>query len=346
LAHYSPTYINQADTLFKTYIREVIHIPTDSAIFPASQPLHTKVSSYEYPFKGNNLRFTFACPDYRNTKIIEYSYFLENFSTAWSPPSESSDCEFMNLHEGKYNLKVKAITHGKQESNVASFTFEILPPWYRSTIAYIIYSVLGLLVIILISWFVYYRIQVSKRKERLKHLQRYRNQMKQFQREALISEKEIIKLRNEKLRGKMIHLDKELANQTMSLIQKNKFLGKLKLELKTLQSQTPDSALKSKISLIVNRIDKEFDSQKQNELFETYFDEVHEDFFKRLSAKYPTLTPREMKLCAYIKMNISSKEIATLLNISQRGVEISRYRLRKKLEVDRNVNLTTLISGI
>jgi len=116
--------------------------------------------------------------------------------------------------------------------------------------------------------------------------------------------------------------------------------------MKTLQSNTHDSSLKSKISLIINRIDKEFDSQKQNELFETYFDEVHEDFFKRLSEAYPSLTPREMKLCAYIKMNISSKEIATLLNISLRGVEISRYRLRKKLNIDRTENLTAFISKI
>jgi FixJ family two-component response regulator len=108
----------------------------------------------------------------------------------------------------------------------------------------------------------------------------------------------------------------------------------------------PDSSLKSKISLIINRIDKEFDDKKQNKLFETYFDEVHEDFFKRLTEKFPTLTPREQKLCAYIKMNIATKEIATLQNISTRGVEISRYRLRKKLGIDRDANLGTYISGI
>lgn len=81
-------------------------------------------------------------------------------------------------------------------------------------------------------------------------------------------------------------------------------------------------------------------------MFETYFDEVHEDFFSRLTEKYPSLTLREQKLCAYIKMNIPSKEIAALLNISQRGVEISRYRLRKKLNIDRDTNLSTYISSI
>ncbi|WP_372773882.1 triple tyrosine motif-containing protein [Mangrovibacterium sp.] len=346
LAHYSPNYATQSNSQMKVFIREVLNKQSNKAYFPAALQPKALQKRFAYPFKGNHLRFTFTCPDYTNGKNIRYSYYLENYSSEWSEWSESTVCEFMNLREGNYTLKIKAGTTHGQESNIASFSFKITPPWYRSLTAYIFYSLAGLLLIILLSWFVYYRIQISKRKERLKHLQQYRNQLQTYQREALISEKEIIRLRNEKLHGKMIHLDKELANQTMSLIQKNKFLGKIKSELKTLQSQTQESALKSKISLIINRIDKEFDNQKQNELFETYFDEVHEDFFKRLLEKYPTLTPREMKLCAYIKMNISSKEIATLLNISQRGVEISRYRLRKKLEVDRNTNLTTLISGI
>ncbi len=116
--------------------------------------------------------------------------------------------------------------------------------------------------------------------------------------------------------------------------------------MKSLQNLAVDSSVKSKISLIINRIDKEFDDKKQKELFETYFDEVHEDFFKRLTERFPLLTPREQKLCAYIKMNISTKEIATLQNISSRGVEIGRYRLRKKLNLDRDTNLGTFISSI
>lgn len=345
LAHYSPNYISHADTSYQIFIREVYDVPGKSTIYPQNLPT-TVEKKYSYPFKGNNLRFSFSCPEYQDVKTIRYSYYLENYSTEWSPLSESSVCEFMNLHEGQYRFLVKASVHHGIETNVAEFSFEILPPWYRSTLAYLIYTILILTFAALVSWFLYYRLQVSKRKEKLKHLQSYRNEVQQYQREALIAEKEIIKLRNEQLQGKMINLDKELANQTMSLIQKNRFLGKLKSELKSLQTNTPDSALKSKISLIINRIDKEFDSQKQNELFETYFDEVHEEFFKKLAETYPNLTAREMKLCAYIKMNISSKEIATLLNISPRGVEISRYRLRKKLGVDRNTNLTALISGI
>lgn len=347
LAHYSPNFQLPADSAYQVFIREVLDIPGRSSVFPAMQRVSViEKQQYCYPFRGNNLRFRFACPNYRDSKTIRYSYFLKNYSEDWSSPTEASICEFMNLHEGSYQFQVKAIICDGVESNVAEFQFDIRPPWYRSILAYLLYVLVILTLLALSGWFIYFRIQVSQRKERLKNLQHYRNQMQQMQRDALIAEKEIVSLRNQQLHGKMIHLDKELANQTMGLIHKNKFLGKLKSELKGLQNQTADSALKTRIAPIISRIDKEFDAQKQNELFETYFDEVHEAFFKKLAEKYPTLTPREMKLCAYIKMNISTKEIATLLNISQRGVEISRYRLRKKLGVDRNTSLTALISGI
>jgi DNA-binding CsgD family transcriptional regulator len=67
---------------------------------------------------------------------------------------------------------------------------------------------------------------------------------------------------------------------------------------------------------------------------------VHEAFFNRLKAQFPDLTPGDLKLAAYLKMNLSSKEIAPLLNISVRGVENKRYRLRQKVHLDNDANLT------
>jgi len=141
----------------------------------------------------------------------------------------------------------------------------------------------------------------------------------------------------------MIHRDKELANQTMDLIRKNKFLQRIKDELETLQIISSDENVKDKISSIMNKIDRDIDHKKQWEIFESAFDEVHEDFLKRLKHKFPSLTPKELKLCAYLRMNISTKEIAPLMNISVRGVEICRYRVRKKLNIDRDQNLTSMI---
>jgi DNA-binding CsgD family transcriptional regulator len=104
--------------------------------------------------------------------------------------------------------------------------------------------------------------------------------------------------------------------------------------------------LKNKLNILLKKINKEIDNKQQKQVFETYFDEVHEEFFKRLKGKYPEISPREMRLCAYIRMDLTSKEIAVLLNITDRGVEISRYRLRKKLELPRETNLSTFLSNI
>jgi len=141
----------------------------------------------------------------------------------------------------------------------------------------------------------------------------------------------------------MIHRDKELANQTMDLIHKNKFLAKIKEDLEKIKAASSDETLKGKISSLIGRISKDVDHDKQWEVFETAFDEVHEDFLVRLKARYPALTPKELRLCAYLRMNISTKEIAPLMNISIRGVEICRYRVRKKLNIDRDTNLTSLL---
>ena len=121
---------------------------------------------------------------------------------------------------------------------------------------------------------------------------------------------------------------------------------KIKEELKKIKKRTDEDKVKNRLGILLRKINKEIDNKQQNQVFETYFDEVHEEFFKRLKSEYPQLSPREMRLCAYIRMDLTSKEIAVLLNITERGVEVSRYRLRKKLELPRETNLSTFLSNI
>jgi DNA-binding CsgD family transcriptional regulator len=89
-----------------------------------------------------------------------------------------------------------------------------------------------------------------------------------------------------------------------------------------------------------DNIDKEWDN------FAKHFDKVHSDFVVELKEKHPTITPNELKLSAYLRMNLSTKEIAQLMNISTRGVEISRYRLRKKLQLSTDTSLFDYLIGI
>jgi DNA-binding CsgD family transcriptional regulator len=301
------------------------------------------VAKYQFPYKGNTFRFNYTSPTYDNSGNIEYSYKLSGFTEVWSEWSSSSVNEYTNLPEGDFVFMVKARNPLGIESLTDQVEFSVLPPWYKTTFAYLVYFLFLILVVVTIFWLIYLRMDISRRKERLKHLQTYRQKEQEYLRNALIDEKKIINLKNEKLKVEMIHRDKELANQTMDLIRKNQFLLSIKEELLKLKRPNNDFALNDKINSLIVKIDKDLDHNKQWEVFETAFDEVHEDFLNRLKAAYPNLTPKELRLCAYLRLNISSKEIAPLMNISVRGVEICRYRVRRKLDIDRDTNMTTFV---
>jgi DNA-binding CsgD family transcriptional regulator len=249
------------------------------------------------------------------------------------------------LHEGSYILKLKSRNIYGAESETASFFFEISPPWQRSLSAYIAYLVLFGVIAGLGYSFIKRRVRLSALRQEERHRRDIKEREDRFQREALIAEKEIIKLRNEKLRSEMVFRDRELANQTLGIINKNKFLSRIYEDLGHIQDFVVNESAMAKIHGLKNRIIKEIDIKHQNKIFESYFDESNEEFFKRLKDKHPDLTTYDLRLCAYIRMNVSTKEMATMLNISYRGAEVSRYRLRKKLDLPREVNLSAYLAG-
>lgn len=81
-------------------------------------------------------------------------------------------------------------------------------------------------------------------------------------------------------------------------------------------------------------------------MFKEAFDNADKDFLKKIKAAHPSLTPSDLKLCAYLRLNLTSKEIAPMLNISIRSVEIKRYRLRKKLNLLHDDGLVNYILGV
>lgn len=345
-AFYSSSKKYNVSTELSAYINRASALYLDSTFFFGNfknNNLEEEIQKYRFPYKNNSFKFSFTSPQYENQINIEYCYKLSSYNEKWSDWSNTPFCEFAKLPPGKYVFNVKAKNQTGLESEIDSLVFEILPPWYLTVYLKTIY---GLLIIVFIAAIVFYffrRIEMSKRKERLKQLKKFRQKERDFKSQAILAEKKIIELKNDKLKTEMIHRDKELANQTMNIIKKNKFLAKIKEELEKIKSASTDQNQKNKITALINKIDKDIDQENQWEVFETAFDEVHEDFLNRLKTLYPNLTPKELKLCAYLRMNISTKEIAPLMNISIRGVEICRYRVRKKLNIDRDQNLTSMI---
>ena len=340
--HFSPLVPKSYNSNYRTFITKVELPYLDSVLYLRDSD---NLENYEFPFNKNSFRFHFAAPFFENEVPLEFSDYLEGFSEEWSKWSIEAYKDFTTLREGNYILRLKSRNIYGVEGEPAEFDFSILPPWRRSTQAYIIYLTLFILFAVSVLRYILYRLKLSQKLQEEKYQQEIRDREDRFQREALLAEKEIIDLRNDKLRSEMVYRDKEIANQTMAVIEKNKFLKRVNEDLNSIQDYVVAEAARNRIYGLVKRIRKEIDIKHQNRIFETYFDEANEELFRRLKEKHPDLTPYDLRLCAFIRMNISTKEIATILNISYRGAEVSRYRLRKKMQLPREVNLSSYLSS-
>jgi DNA-binding CsgD family transcriptional regulator len=145
------------------------------------------------------------------------------------------------------------------------------------------------------------------------------------------------------------HKNQELANTAINLARKNEVLLEIKDDLTKvsdgMKSDDPDlSSLRRKILILNNKITENILEDNSLKKFEEHFDLVHNKFMENLTKKFPELTTNERKMCAFIKMDLSSKEIAPLLNISIRGVETLRYRLRKKIGLKQEEHLAMFLN--
>ncbi len=299
----------------------------------------------QFHFEKNAFHIEYAASCYSSDKVT-YSTYLEGYDSAPSNWSSENACNYANLPEGDYQFIVKAQNNYKIISAPVSFSFKVLPPWYRSLKAKIGATILLILLSITLILIINRRIELNREKEKLKQQEKFKHKEEELKTAALISEKEMIKLRNEKLMSEMIYKEKELANSTVNLIQKNDFLNDLKIQLKRITRITDKTELDAKIRFLIKKIDRDIDNENNWNVFEMHFDQVHETFFNKLKELHPELSNREQKLCAFIKMGMSSKEIASIMNISTRAVENNRYKLRLKLGLQQGENLLKYIEAL
>ncbi|RZL30397.1 MAG: transcriptional regulator, partial [Pedobacter sp.] len=293
----------------------------------------------EISFSRNNVRISYSLPYYRQAKV-KFQYFLEGYSKQWSDWSSATQKDFTNLGRGTYKFKVRAKINEGAVSEVTTFEFKVLPPWYGSNWAISFYLLAG--IIALIAGKRIYEAKLGKDQQAISNkLQAEKDEF--LKKEAELTEKQIIKIQTEKLQAELASKNRELANSAMSLVYKNELLQKLSEEITKVKDETGKKLPEDQLRKIQKVIDEGMNDERDWNLFESSFNEAHESFFKKLKANHPDLVPNDLKLCAYLHMNMSSKEMASLLNISLRGVEIRRYRLRKKLEVPHDKNLTEFL---
>lgn len=286
----------------------------------------------KFKAKENNLKFTYNITNYEKYELISFQYRLKGIYDQWSSWRAQPEVFFENLPFGDYNFEVRGKVGNIITSNTANYNFTIARPWYISIPAICIYGLSLISALMLVHYYTrrYYKIQKQKLLEKTHReleLAKYENEGK------------IMKLRNEKLQDDIKSKSRELAASTMSIVKTNEFLDSIKKDL------MPVKEIED-VKRVIRTIDKNLNNLKDWKFFEEAFNNADKDFLQKMKHLHPALTPNDLKLCAYLRLNLSSKEIAPLLNISVRSVEIKRYRLRKKIEIPHENSLVEYILSI
>ncbi|MDB9899415.1 LuxR family transcriptional regulator [Flavobacteriaceae bacterium] len=310
---------------FKTFDTKV---KIDAIIVSDSVRVSMK-KSISLAYSNNNILFEFSANAYQKYYPVQYQYKLEGYQETWSAWNEEAFIKFENLDFGTYVFHVRSKVGEKISESKASKSITILAPWYWSNSANIIYIVSFFIFIAILK--AYY--EQKNKKEQLDIIK------KNNQKAALIqleNQKELIRIRNEQLQQDVESKSRELVIATMSTLRRNEFLNKIKKDLSEIETEP-------RIDLLIKKINKNLKRNDDWEYFEEAFNNADKGFFKILKTRHPKLTNNDLRLCAYLRLNLSSKEIAPLLNISVQSVEIKRYRLRKKMNLSRDQRIVDYI---
>jgi len=276
--------------------------------------------SLELSANENNLVFQLRKKEGFLQNIPLSQYRLASYDNSWESLPPNGRLEFKQLRHGSYNLQIKQ----GESDGYTLLSFTISPHWYESWPGALLILLIGAALV----WFVNKRNKKRLEQEKIK-----------MQKEKEIElEAERMKARAEKLEHEVAYKSKMLANSAMTMVQKNKMLNELK-EVIQKESSRSNSVQMVK-GQVIKLIDRNLKSDESWEIFDRNFAEVHEDFTERFKESYPEITPGDLRLAAYIRMNMSSKEIAPILQISVRSVENKRYRLRKKMNLPSDTNLS------
>ena len=277
----------------------------------------------------NNIKFFISQFNYQKYDKVTYQYLLAGFDEDWRPWTTNAVLSLNNLPRGEYVLKARTRIRNEISKSITTKKIYILPPWYLSNRMYFIYFILFLVLIFLVNkiYVFYYKRQRNKLIE---------VNTRKLELIELGNQRELMKVRNEQLQNDIESKNREIAIATMSTLKRNEFLNKIKKDLTDMESLT-------KVGQLIKKINKNLKKNDDWQYFEDAFNNADKDFFKEIKAKHQELTNNDLKLCAFLRLNLSSKEIAPLLNISVHSVEIKRYRLRKKMNLSRETRIVDYI---
>jgi DNA-binding CsgD family transcriptional regulator len=342
--------MENTSTPFKVAIKSVYITNEKDSLVGGFQLNPQEIPQFKY--QQNSIRFEFVAPEYRDEQSVSYSYILENYDADWSAYSSTNTKEYTKLPKGTYIFRVKAQNLLESETAETAYQFTILPPWYETPLFILFYIVLLIVALTLLFLYVKRKSEAGAREMEIQKEKEMQEQEKIFKADAKEKEKEIVALKNQKLQYELRHKSQELANSTMNVIRKNEILLELNKGIEKVYEEIDQSDTSNAVPAIKKRLQNMQQEIKQNierddnwKKFAENFDMIYENYLKRLKEQFTALSKSDLKLCAYLKMGLSSKDIAPLLNMSFRSVEMCRYRLRQKLDLNREVNLTDFLQN-
>lgn len=237
----------------------------------------------------------------------------------------------LNLLQTEYNSykKEQEIINLNKEKELQKIEFNLL--------------VATIFIIVFVFFIITILILLKRKKD--KEIHRQKELYHKKEKELTQSKLEKSQMKEEELQQSIIYKSKQLSTHALHMMQKNSMLQEMQDDLKTLakRATTNDKGDFKRINLQINQ---SLRSHKDWDVFKLYFEDVNRSFYKKLNKINPDLTTNDHRLCALIKLNMNSKEMASVLNVAPNSIKSSRYRLKKKLGLDVEVDLEEFIRGL
>lgn len=291
-------------------------VQEDGRIF-LRDPIET-ASEISLKYIDNSFSFSFASTDFDHPEQNRFFYKMEGFDREWTETEEGQHQAFYtNLEPGTYRFRIRL--RGQEKA----INLRITPPFWQQSWFRLLTIIMGLGLAFGGIYFVITRRETA------------------FRRQALEARSEILRLQNEKLASEVEAANAKLVYSSAQMAHKNEILTQVKDQIQ--QSRKDQESTPRRL---VRMLDQELQGENYWKEFNLYFNEVDKEFIQILSARHPGLTSNDLRLCALIRLGLTTKEIASLLNISVRGVEQGRYRLKKRLELNQDQPLLKYISEV
>ncbi len=319
--------------------KAILHVQKDSLLYSAHAVRTSENLSFNLGHNQNELSFHFSVIGVGDKEMIGYSHMLKGIDNEWSAWESSQKVDLRKLSPGRYTLMMKARNQNGTESQPLYIEIRILKVWY-APLMYVM-GVISLISLAIVTYF-FQKKKYEKEKNQILELNRKREE--EYRIYAQASQEEITRLQNEKLLSEINYKNQELTSFTYHLVNKNELISKINALVNRLAkklNQHPE--VKKELLQIQKLTEHNANVDEHWEEFIMNFDKVHANFYKRLTEDFKDLSPNDYRLCTYLRMNLTSKEISVLMNISIRSVETNRYRLRKKLGIERDVNLNQFL---